>query len=1133
MSPRIELLVTCSFLLAATTLCHAALAGQPMRNDWYWDSVVSLHIDNHSRLVGKGYSVEQLTEMVKDIPVAMIQVSAFGAAGVTTYPTDICAHPNRGDWDTLGTWRQVARNLHRRFCVYINTRGLALTKDNPDWMQRDARGRGKGRNDGLDVCARPSADGSGVLEKVLLPMLKEIVTRYRPDGIWVDGDHARTHVCYCRNCKAAWQAATGKGEPPKNPEYPGWPEWLALEQRRFDEYRERMAHVIHSIHDGCMYTSNHSWRFRSKDPRCAPEFADTLSGDLSHGSALRATRLCAMQVSPEERAPYDIMHNISRISRQPASLPRVLQQGALTLASGGAWFLWSPGSTIVRQAMQQRAKACAEFAAARRAALGRSASLNQTAVLLSETSWRQERIAGKQDYYDPKAPEHAALALQDACYGVDMINEEMLCARIRGYRTVFVVNQRRLDPRTMSQLRAFVREGGLLVVAGSGLREELDRENPAASELLGMARGNEVRGGHRIDVGDSTFVLQSAWDIQSGPAEVIARFSNGKPCLTRNRMGKGAAAYLAASDMAYPDEGLLAWVMKTLGNGPAVHVEGAARDEHLVFSLRGKPGQIILHVTDLASRVGGKRIVPTTQNNIDDDPPLPEVKLSLPLASPPKRVECVPAQTTASHRWEKGVLHLALRDFDLHAAVILDVPPHTRTAYMPATTPAAKPHMQDPTIEENFESLSVREPVPESLGRCRAEGKTSIRVTARTAASGRRCLKFVDDPDAPQPFHPYFHLRPRGLHRDVGHFSFDLRLEEDADVQVELREVENARRFPVGPSLRFSGKGELRSAGARDPIAHVPTDEWFHADILFPLDRGGRYELRLRVPGKGQRIFADLPYRSREFWRCGWIGIIGTGKAEAAFYVDNLRVGRTKTKADFDRLDLAKIETMSARQARIVKEEGLCAFWALDEGKGHIAVDGSGRGNHGDVGAQWANGKLGSSLFFSGKKGANVLVEDCEDFRFGTSDFTIICWVQPRSLDSPKKYRRLMDKNRFPHTWWNIDVLSDGRVEMEMVDENRQKGSSVSRGSIPLNAWSHVAVVVDRRNFKTTFYFNGKIDAANEMPRSFAGALDARGADLYIGGSHLPFIGSIDEVRVYTRALPEKDIRAKYASTKP
>jgi len=631
-------------LLLGTALCLILLAGlplgaEPRRNDWYWDTVVNLHIDNHSLLAGKGYTVDELADMVEGIDVSMIQVSAMGSRGTTTYQTRIRRHPEIEDWDTLAAWRQVADRLDKRFGIYINTRGLFLHHSHPEWVQLNAMGKGKGKGEGLDICMRASKDQSGALERVFLPMVKEFGLRDKPDALWVDGDHARTCTCYCRNCKAAWKERTGKEGPPVAPEDPDWPHWLAFQMERLDGYRMEMARSIHEVCPSCLYTSNHSWRFSGRDPRSPPPFVDTLSGDLSHGLALRSTRVSAMALSPEDDVPHDIMHNIMSVKlrkSERASFRRIVQMGGLTLASGSVWFLWAPGDSILKEEVQGRARRCAAFAREREGALGRTTSLKQVAVVLSETCWERERLEGMDGYYDRAAAERAALGIEDAHYCVDMPNEVLLEKRIDQYSTVVVSNQRVLAEQTMDALRGFARRGGLLLVTGRGLEDV-----PDLAGFLGAHGGVKSQGDDAV------------------------------PGLTTCRVGKGTLALWERIDIPYPDEDSL-WsrVMDRLGMKPAIRVQDASREAQMVFSIRGKGEARVLHVTDLTSSVNGKPIVPSMKNNIDDPGPLRKVVIRMDLPWKPSRVTTFPLLTQATHEWSKGTLKLSLTNLDVHTAVV-------------------------------------------------------------------------------------------------------------------------------------------------------------------------------------------------------------------------------------------------------------------------------------------------------------------------------------------------------------------------------------------------------------------------------------------------------------------------------
>ena len=118
-------------------------------------------------------------------------------------------------------------------------------------------------------------------------------------------------------------------------------------------------------------------------------------------------------------------------------------------------------------------------------------------------------------------------------------------------------------------------------------------------------------------------------------------------------------------------------------------------------------------------------------------------------------------------------------------------------------------------------------------------------------------------------------------------------LDATATVMVELRETENARDFPVGPSLRI-GSDSLRIADRGKPLMSLPEGQWVHFELRFPLTGQGSYQLRVQPVGAAEQVFDNLPYRSADFIRCGWVGFSGSGKQPACFYLDNLRLDRSE-----------------------------------------------------------------------------------------------------------------------------------------------------------------------------------------------------------------------------------------------
>lgn len=673
-------ILTCIISSLLITALLPVCTQAPSYNDWYWESIVNLHIDNHSRPVGKGFTIEELTDMVRDIPVTMIQVSALGNPGVqTTFPSEIL--PNSGgDWDTPGAWKQVADNLGRKFCIYMNSLGLHAAEEHPEWMRRKADGSGYPQRKGFRMCVKKSPDDDGFLDKRLLPIVKEVMTTYMPDGIWMDGDwNIKQNICWCHNCKKVWELKTGKTAVPVSPDDPDWPAWLRLHIERINDYHKIVADAVHEINPACMYSSNGGWRLGANpdvDPNSAPEYTGTYTHDLSRNNAMNRSRVYSMALSPERETPHDIMHLITAPDEQ-ITLPRLRQEAGLTMAGGSAWFMWVSGATIVNESAQERAKTCAEFVRERNAVLGRTYSQNPVAVLSSETSWEREFMDGKDDYYEGRSIDFTAMALQDAHFGVDIPNEHILHSGWSNYRTIVVPNnQREIQPHTLLMLEGFAESGGTLIVMGSGMQHAEGKED-AIEALLGVKRTGAVDGTHTLNMGDKNVSFESAYDVEPAGAEVLVSYENGKPFLIKNTVGKGAAVYVNSPTILYPDnKEVISWIMDRLGVKPLVQIESGDKDRHIVFYLRSKPGRLILHVINLTSHSDGERIVPNSSNSIDPVAVISRLTMNLKLPAQPQEVSVVPSASNVEFSWNGGTLNLTLTNLDYHAAVEMTIDGH-------------------------------------------------------------------------------------------------------------------------------------------------------------------------------------------------------------------------------------------------------------------------------------------------------------------------------------------------------------------------------------------------------------------------------------------------------------------------
>lgn len=414
------------------------------------------------------------------------------------------------------------------------------------------------------------------------------------------------------------------------------------------------------------------------------------------------------------------------------------------------------------------------------------------------------------------------------------------------------------------------------------------------------------------------------------------------------------------------------------------------------------------------------------------------------------------------------------------------------------------------------------------------EGGASLQVSADTAApGGRQSLKFSDAPGQKHNWTPHIYYR-KAYSEGAVQLTWDMLNSKDAPASfyVEVRQYEGSP-YVVGPTVSVAADGKVTASGRE--VGSIPLGEWVHVDIAITLGQGtpGTYQLTLRVPGR-EPLTMELPYQHNTFREIHWLGISSTTDGASTFYIDNLKLGTAGELAQ----PVARRPKAKARPAKVVPQsppnpQALAGQWTFDEDDGYTAVDHSGCGNHADLWATRAKGAFGTALFCD-PAAYGAVVRDAPTLHLGAADFSIELWLCPTTLaiDAKDARRRFMSKDRHPDTWWNLNLTSDGKPFIEMRAPNHVMCANRPSGTIPAGSWTHLVVVVDRTHAKTRYYFNGALDSAQDIPAGFAGSLDVEGGDLSIGSSWQPFIGLLDDVRIYRRALSAEEIRARYDQEK-
>lgn len=286
---------------------------------------------------------------------------------------------------------------------------------------------------------------------------------------------------------------------------------------------------------------------------------------------------------------------------------------------------------------------------------------------------------------------------------------------------------------------------------------------------------------------------------------------------------------------------------------------------------------------------------------------------------------------------------------------------------------------------------------------------------------------------------------------------------------------------------------EERSADAAE--GSVPVEKWTHLALT---DDGAH--TRLYVDGQLVDTEAAIPYDGTGQIRIGGNGIFGeyfTGR------IDEVRI--------YDRA-LDGGEVVADMEAPIqTPKQGPVAEYSFDEGTGGTVEDVSGGGHTATIeGAEWARGKYGDSLKFDGEEMVTIPASEELDL---TEEFTLEAWVRP---EAGCEFGQIFVKEDAEEAHAAYVVSKHGSKLGAYLGVPGVEEESPS-GSLEIGAWQHIAVTFD--GSKATLY----VDGAEVGTAPVAEILSTSG-DLRLGGSHIGshgggFVGRIDEVRIYNRAL--------------
>ena len=210
-------------------------------------------------------------------------------------------------------------------------------------------------------------------------------------------------------------------------------------------------------------------------------------------------------------------------------------------------------------------------------------------------------------------------------------------------------------------------------------------------------------------------------------------------------------------------------------------------------------------------------------------------------------------------------------------------------------------------------------------------------------------------------------------------------------------------------------------------------------------------------------------------------------------------------------------------------KDGLIGLWS-GEGNG---VDSVG-GNDGNlVNVSFTDGVVGQAFSFapdSFPRGTYGGVQIPDKPEFALQSLTIEGWVRPRGngyvIMSRGDHRPGLD----PYT---LSMQASHELHFQICDEENH--AAIVATTLVYGQWTHVAATLDGDTGTMSLYTNGVLAAQTVTQIKPIGALlpdlsPGLGiGNLNDGGNDFPFIGDLDEIALYNRALSADEINAIYS----
>jgi hypothetical protein len=203
-----------------------------------------------------------------------------------------------------------------------------------------------------------------------------------------------------------------------------------------------------------------------------------------------------------------------------------------------------------------------------------------------------------------------------------------------------------------------------------------------------------------------------------------------------------------------------------------------------------------------------------------------------------------------------------------------------------------------------------------------------------------------------------------------------------------------------------------------------------------------------------------------------------------------------------------------------IYDPDLVGWWKLDDDGSGFLTDSSGHGNHGTINGDplWVAGFDGDALEFD-NAGDFISIDGYKGI-MGTNPFTITAWIKTTTNGQMISWGSTGAGQRIEFR------INGGRLRFDTNGGNVQGDTNVLD-----NQWHHVALTVQANatisSGDITFYLDGQDDTRTSSDTdtiNLTSNFDVKFGQMYDFSSSRWFIGTIDDVRIYSKVLTPEEI---------